>query len=318
MRARSSRRTAFGRAGVSWGRGGAPKHDRQRQMTFEGRVELLAATVGVEGDEDDLAPVAADRREDSHGFDRDAESLEAHKSLRRRPRLDDELARGRRGHLRDRLRLRRPRACGSTNRGEVESFDLRDGLSVAAFDQKLHATLARLGIDVQIRESPYGVPMTTPFPEDDLLGRRREDARAELLLLRLARATRHALRAASTRGGYWAGEGSPLVLLPYESVRTADDPDHAARLLGERLPRRRSRAGMEPQRACVIVGTARSVELIDLPCVVASDNGGNGRWALFNALATAPARRAVGLEPVDHTRRRRAKVVAALPDPDRP
>ncbi|MGH3011307.1 MAG: DUF5996 family protein [Gaiellaceae bacterium] len=97
----------------------------------------------------------------------------------------------------------------STNRGEVESFDLRDGLSVAAFDQKLHATLARLGIDVQIRESPYGVPMTTPFPEDDLLGRRREDARAELLLLRLARATRHALTAASTRRGLLGGRGEP-------------------------------------------------------------------------------------------------------------
>ena len=30
----------------------------------------------------------------------------------------------------------------TTNRGEVESFELADGLSVAAFDEKLHATLA--------------------------------------------------------------------------------------------------------------------------------------------------------------------------------
>jgi hypothetical protein len=53
-----------------------------------------------------------------------------------------------------------------TNRGEVESFELVDGLSVAAFDEQLHAALARLDIDVAIRESPFGVPMTTPFPDD--------------------------------------------------------------------------------------------------------------------------------------------------------
>ena len=53
-----------------------------------------------------------------------------------------------------------------TNRGEVASFELADGLSVAEFDERLHATLAGLGIDVAIREEPYRVPVTTPFPED--------------------------------------------------------------------------------------------------------------------------------------------------------
>jgi hypothetical protein len=53
-----------------------------------------------------------------------------------------------------------------TNEGAVESFALADGLSVAEFDKRLHATLARLGIDVAIRETPFGVPTTTPFPED--------------------------------------------------------------------------------------------------------------------------------------------------------
>jgi hypothetical protein len=53
-----------------------------------------------------------------------------------------------------------------TNLGAHESFALVDGLSVSAFDEQLHATLARLGVDVAIRESPYGVPMTTPFPDD--------------------------------------------------------------------------------------------------------------------------------------------------------
>ena len=53
-----------------------------------------------------------------------------------------------------------------TNGGAVESFALEDGLSVAAFDEQLHATLRGLGIDVAIRETPFGVPMTTPFPDD--------------------------------------------------------------------------------------------------------------------------------------------------------
>ena len=46
------------------------------------------------------------------------------------------------------------------------SFALRDGLSVAEFDRQLHATLAELGIDIEIKEEPFGVPMTTPFAAD--------------------------------------------------------------------------------------------------------------------------------------------------------
>ena len=53
-----------------------------------------------------------------------------------------------------------------TNRGAVEAFPLVDGLSVSEFDHRLHETLAKLGIDVSIRENPFGVPMTTPFPDD--------------------------------------------------------------------------------------------------------------------------------------------------------
>ncbi len=54
----------------------------------------------------------------------------------------------------------------ATNAGAVESFPLMEGLSVAEFDTKLHTALAALGVDVAIRESPFGVPMTTPFPND--------------------------------------------------------------------------------------------------------------------------------------------------------
>jgi hypothetical protein len=53
-----------------------------------------------------------------------------------------------------------------TRAGAVESFALADGLSVAAFDERLHMTLSSLGIDVPIRETPFGVPVKTPFPED--------------------------------------------------------------------------------------------------------------------------------------------------------
>jgi hypothetical protein len=54
----------------------------------------------------------------------------------------------------------------ATNGGKVESFELVDGLSVAEFDETLHAALRRLGIDVAIRETPYRLPVTTPFPDD--------------------------------------------------------------------------------------------------------------------------------------------------------
>lgn len=38
---------------------------------------------------------------------------------------------------------------------------------VADFDLRLHTTLAELGVDVSIREEPFGMPtLTTPFRED--------------------------------------------------------------------------------------------------------------------------------------------------------
>jgi hypothetical protein len=53
-----------------------------------------------------------------------------------------------------------------TDEGAVESFDLVDGLSVAAFDEKLWTILRDLGISVSILGTPYGLPTTTPFAED--------------------------------------------------------------------------------------------------------------------------------------------------------
>ena len=53
-----------------------------------------------------------------------------------------------------------------TSRGEVESFALADGLSVAAFHERLFALLHGLGIEVAIKGVPFGIPITTPFAED--------------------------------------------------------------------------------------------------------------------------------------------------------
>jgi Family of unknown function (DUF5996) len=52
------------------------------------------------------------------------------------------------------------------DRGEVDSLRLADGLSAAAFYERLFALLAGLGIEVEIKAEPFGVPVTTPFAED--------------------------------------------------------------------------------------------------------------------------------------------------------
>jgi hypothetical protein len=49
---------------------------------------------------------------------------------------------------------------------KTEAFALHEGLSVAEFDERLHGTLRGLDLDVNILESPFGVPTTTPFPDD--------------------------------------------------------------------------------------------------------------------------------------------------------
>jgi Family of unknown function (DUF5996) len=53
-----------------------------------------------------------------------------------------------------------------TASGRARSFALGGGVSVADFDARVHAVLAELGIDVEIKEEPFGVPMTTPFAQD--------------------------------------------------------------------------------------------------------------------------------------------------------
>jgi uncharacterized protein DUF5996 len=50
--------------------------------------------------------------------------------------------------------------------GRAQALELVDGLAVADFDRGVHEALASLGIDVEIVERPFGVPMTTPFADD--------------------------------------------------------------------------------------------------------------------------------------------------------
>ncbi|MGH3036920.1 MAG: DUF5996 family protein [Gaiellaceae bacterium] len=53
-----------------------------------------------------------------------------------------------------------------TSRGETNSFPLAEGLSVAAFYERLFALLTGLGIEVETKAEPFGIPVTTPFAED--------------------------------------------------------------------------------------------------------------------------------------------------------
>jgi hypothetical protein len=50
--------------------------------------------------------------------------------------------------------------------GRSRSFELGEGVAVADFDGRLHAMLGDLGIDVDIKEEPFGLPMTTSFTQD--------------------------------------------------------------------------------------------------------------------------------------------------------
>jgi Family of unknown function (DUF5996) len=53
-----------------------------------------------------------------------------------------------------------------TSRAELDSFQLTDGLSVAALHERLFAIFTEFDIQVDINAEPYGVPETTPFTED--------------------------------------------------------------------------------------------------------------------------------------------------------
>lgn len=56
----------------------------------------------------------------------------------------------------------------TTSRGEEESFELVDGLSVSTFYHQLFDILDELNIEVQIKAVPYDITPEIPFSEDTL------------------------------------------------------------------------------------------------------------------------------------------------------
>ena len=94
-----------------------------------------------------------------------------------------------------------------TTRGEVRSFSLEDGLSVAGFYERLFATLGELGIDVRIQAVPYGVPFETPFAEDE------EHASYDRASVeRFWHVLCFTDRTLQTFGGWFTGKSSPVHL----------------------------------------------------------------------------------------------------------
>jgi Family of unknown function (DUF5996) len=94
-----------------------------------------------------------------------------------------------------------------TSRGQVESFPLRDGYSVAAFYERLWALLAGFGIDVEIKPEPFGVAVTTPFAEDSEHASYDREA-----VERLWRALRWIDWTLQEFAGWFCGKSSPVHL----------------------------------------------------------------------------------------------------------
>lgn len=88
-----------------------------------------------------------------------------------------------------------------------ESFALSDGLSVAEFDERFHAALGRLDLDVGILEKPFGVPITTPFTEDREHASYDPDA-----IERYWRALDWSAGVLEEFGGWFCGKTSPVHL----------------------------------------------------------------------------------------------------------
>jgi Family of unknown function (DUF5996) len=91
--------------------------------------------------------------------------------------------------------------------GRDRSFELGHGMPVADFDARLHAMLAELGIDVEINEQPFGVPMTTPFPQDVEHGSWDRDA-----IERFGRVLDFSDRVFEEFSGWFNGKTSPVHL----------------------------------------------------------------------------------------------------------
>jgi hypothetical protein len=151
-----------------------------------------------------------------------------------------------------------------TDRGQVGSFALEDGLSVAAFDNRFHDLLASGGVDVAIRERPFGVPMTTPFLEDD----EHATYQAEYVerFWRILGWVDHVL---TEYAGWFCGKSSPVHLF-WHSLDLA-----LTRFSGRRAP---SLAGADP-----VTQEAYSHEVISFGFWAGDDNVGEAAFYSYTA-----------------------------------
>ena len=98
------------------------------------------------------------------------------------------------------------RAWARTTESDA-TFDLHDGLSVAEFRDQLFEMLDGLGVRVDIRAEPFGLPMTTPFAADHEHASYDTDAVARFL-----RALQWSADVFEEFAGWYSGKSSPVHL----------------------------------------------------------------------------------------------------------
>jgi hypothetical protein len=94
-----------------------------------------------------------------------------------------------------------------TCHGDIESFALTDGLTVAEFYERFFGILRRLGIEVEIKAEPYDAPDGKPFAEDATHGSYDRDA-----VERFWQALRSIDATLTEFGGWFSGKTSPVHL----------------------------------------------------------------------------------------------------------
>jgi hypothetical protein len=98
------------------------------------------------------------------------------------------------------------RLWARTTESEAD-FELHDGLSVADFHRHLTDTLNVVGVSVDIRAEPFGVPTTTPFPAD------REHASYDAdAVTRFLRVLQWSADVLEEFAGWYCGKTSPVHL----------------------------------------------------------------------------------------------------------
>jgi hypothetical protein len=158
--------------------------------------------------------------------------------------------------------------------GASDSFALEEGLAVADFDVRLHDALRGLGVDVEIREEPFGVPMTTPFPED-----REHAAWDREYVERFWHVLDWTDRVLEEFSGWFNGKTSPVHLF-WHSLDIA-----VARYSGRAAP---------PIEADVVSREAYSSEVIAFGFWAGDDNVGDAAYYSY----TAPEPEGLGDQPL--------------------